>query len=480
MSLGRVGCARGRWIGGPGIVLVAAGVLGPASGVARAGVLSPAMGESDRREIGLAIEAFHAQGWDSRNVTCVAVDHAPEHGHGRTGAEFNWTPWAFAARIDPSSGPSSPPLAGRLDLLRRYGYLERIDEAAGVVTYGMTWQGFAASDGRGCYRIASDERVVTVHGEARSPRPGVRGVSATATPVAVEPIVRDPLFRTLFPTAAENVADLARPAIYGVGRYEGRLIVLASKTHDAPLPAARPEGARREPRPSAAEIARQVGPLDAARVHALILDRLTNPAPLMHAPLTRVCLHLPTAVDEHNANLGLRPPGVPLHPQPLWFTLYNMPRVGGDRHQREAYALLVALEAAGLARSRLLPTDRFRGQPTQGAVRFEMTPEGMALMDQVDPLCLRIGSFVPDPPLQHQPFTASRSNPRFAGRATFRPAPGAVPLIRHLPFLESLQRIGGAYRGELSVRRGGIDVELSFELVRTRLDVDGVRLPETR
>lgn len=452
----------------------------PQPGFAQLGSFSGSMSDAERQETSLAIEAFHMLGWDPRSVTCVDVDYQPERRRGRAGAEFDWTPWAFSAHLDQKSMAWNPLLMRQFELLRKHGYLERIQDTGGMPTYGMTWYGYAASDGQGCFRIASDERTVTVHGRAPPPRPSVQGVSATAIPVHVEPIARDLEFRSLFGSAADNVQDFNRPATYGLGRYEGRPIVLASRTHNVPLPAARPEEARRGPQLTGTEVARRVGPIDPSRLKLLIAERLQHYAPLAHAPISRVCLYFPIAVDETNASSGLRPLGEPVYRGPLWFTIYNTERVIHDRDEREAFALFKAFEAAGLARSRLLPAGRFRDRPAKGAVRFELTPAGMALMDATDPRCVRIGTFEPEAPLRFQQFTPANLRPKFVGRAAFRPSPGAEPLIEQLPFLRSLVQIGGAYWGELSYRQGVVDVDLSFKLVRYRMDVENVRLPEAR
>lgn len=448
--------------------------------VAQQGLFTTYMSNAERQEFALAIEAFHALGWDPLWVTCVTVDYQPEQRRGRAGAEFDWTPWAFSAHLDQKSLRWSPPLSRQLELLQKYGYLDRIGDVNGIPTYGMTWQGFAASNGQGCFRIASDERTVTVHGSAPSPRHDARGVSATAVPVVVEPIASDPEFNVVFETAAKNVQAFDKPAVYGIGRYEGRPIVLASKTHNAPPPPVRSPSHRRAPRLAGSEVARRVGSIDASRMQAFVAERLKNFAPLAHSPISRVCLYFPIAIDETNYFGGERQLGEPLYREPLWFTIYNTERNIHDRDQREAFALFKAFEAAGLVTSRLLPSAQFRDRPAKGAVRFEMTPRGMALMDATDSSCVRIGNFEPETPLRFQQFTPANLTPKFVGRAVFRPSAGTEPLIERLPFLKSLVQIGGAYWGQLNYRYDAVDVDLSFQLVSYRLDVENVRLPEVK
>ncbi len=433
--------------------------------------------KADAQSLRLAIETYHARGWDPDNVTCVRIPYEPERFRGPPDTEFGWSPASFAVHADARSLRDNPRLERYFALLARHGFLVAIEPLEGTPRYGLTWKGFVAAGERGCFRIASARRDVRVQSfrsaGARNGRQ-VFTVMASSVPLAVEDWTRDPEFAALFPGALKPMRGHPEPVAYSVARTDHGFIVIKEpgRLDTSPMPEG-PPWARRAPPVPADVVVRAAGTLDAKRVK----DMLTDPGVRAYAP-SRVCLWLPAnRSDENNIEEAWRAAD-PASRKALTFTIYNARRLIDDREERGTYEFFRRMEAVGLVRATRLPATEFRGYPARSKVRFEFTPAAMAMMDRDDPLCLRVGEFTIEEVLWFEELTTANLRPRFVARTAFHPAPEAAALVARMGHLRRLAELGGVARGSLGVSKSGIVPELIYDVPRWGPDVTHVTLPD--
>jgi hypothetical protein len=387
---------------------------------------------------------------------CVRVGFhlgAPERAF--PGTEFDWTPASFVSRHDADSPKVGNP-EGPYQLLARHGLMQARTLADGAREYTMTWKGFGASDGQGCFFTGGGTVDTVVHSFEKARGEGGREiwrVAATGRPKEIEPWAGDAEYPQHFNSYSNSRTELYRRTYeieragrgYAVVRKPGPEYEAAMKN---PVIRAWQE-ARERKRQDPAKVAQAAGPLSAERILAALQAYMKE----AYAPPNRVCFPLPHMSDESNLG-GMH--GVPgdKRPAPV-FTLYNLEwRPGGPTDLMRNFDILSRFQSAGLAGMARVPATEYRGGKANGALRFELTPAGVAMLAPEDPLCLLVGHVEVVEVVGFQQFDAATLLPRFAARTRFKPLPGREALIARFGNFARLQEAGGAMTGHVAYGNG--------------------------
>ena len=387
------------------------------------------------------------------------------------GTEFDWTPASFLARHDASSPKVGNP-EDRYQYLVKQGFMQVRTAADGAREYTMTWKGFGATDGQGCFFTGGGriEPVVLSFEKA-----GSRWrVTASGRPTEIEPWASGPEFPAIFGNYGESRSEFFKKT-YEIERAGGGYAVVVRQDPAMKNTAIRAWQQERErKRLDPAKVAAQVGPLTAGR----ILGMLREYAEQAYAPLREVCFALPHMVDEQNFEAFYRTPEGQARPVPA-MTIYNLEwRPGGPGDQMRHYDILSRLESTGLATGKRVAASEYRGVKADGALRFELTPAGVAMLappPSVVP-CLVAGHVEVEEVVGLQQFDAATLRPKFAARTRFVPLPGREALLARFGHFARLQEVGGALVGQVTFDNGRVAAEhVVYKNPRYRLERDRLK-----
>lgn len=348
---------------------------------------------------------------------CVRVGFhlgAPERAF--PGTEFDWTPASFLSRHDADSPKVGNP-EGPYQLLARHGLMQARTLADGAREYTMTWKGFGASDGQGCFFTGGGALDMVVHSFEKARGEGGREtwrVAATGRPKDLEPWARDPEYSQHFNSYSNSRSELYRRT-YEIERTGRGYSVVTKRNAEYEAAMKNPvirawQSERERKRKAPATIAAEVGRLTPERVSALIAEYLKEG----YAPSSRVCFWMPHMVDEANfIEIANTPAGAP-RPVPF-MTLYNLEwRPGGANDLMRHYDILTRLQAAGLAGMARVPATEYRGGKANGALRFELTPAGLAMLGPKErSSCLELGEMEVSEIVHFEQFDQATVRPRF-------------------------------------------------------------------
>lgn len=424
-----------------------------------------------------AIDHHLAQG--ARNFhsqPCVSAPAAPAlqgtPGGGFKDTRFDHTPAGFFASPDLRSDPGGS-IKNRLAFLEKQGLLQSATNAGGGIEYTMTWRGFAASNGSGCFHVASAEREAKVIGfEKKRTENGVDiyEVTATALPQSVEAWAQTPEFKDLFPQQSGLLRQLnPDPVVYELARGDRGFTVISERGQ--PIRSASSE--------QAAITAKLIGQLTAERVKVAAQSWMARSSE--HTAGNRLCLQLPGAneVDQITPDPRTTPPTAAA--TDLSFDLYNLVNRElreGDPRLR-SYAFLRRLESLGIARSELLNFSEFNGAPAQGGVRFVL-PRSFTERFAGGPRgCYVLGTLQVEEAIRFAPFSTGLPNPPFTARLALTPVDeDAKRIIAAFGHYSRVAEAGAVLSGVLNYKDGELQVgHAQLRLPAFHPDVSGLRLP---
>lgn len=430
-----------------------------------------------------ALDRYLAHLRDPEKRACLSVGY-PDRWSSATSfpdTRFAFTPAAYRARLGPET---APPVRERIELFARHGYLQARPAGEGSTEYHMTWKGFAASNGAGCFYLADVERDVRIVSfrRARVEKGGeeIWEVIAQPFPKRLEPWASDPAFRASIrrdESIFASVPDAAARRIFR-GQFErfSEEIEPAAVAYEL---ARRPQGFRvlgekaaagQQPVPGPASDAPPIAPVEPARVLALA------EAYIAKGPGARdsYCMSVVEGADETFRDRAAATE------QPADVTYYNLPGRGGEALRRSlaGYETLRRLESLGLARSELLPATNLWRQPTAGGVRYELGPALKALFAPGRTACIQVGSLHLEEVVAAQQFSATVSRPRFFARMRLKVPAGGEALAAKFGHLARMQDPGFPVQGMLQLSAGTMEVaSLSYYFPQFQLEADQVRLP---
>jgi hypothetical protein len=413
------------------------------------------------------LDAWLPHTLDPQKRLCANVGYGSAYGRftGFPDTQFQYTPTAFHARL--SADPALP-LRKRLDLFARHGLLKKALRD-GEPEYTLTWQGFAASNGAGCFHLAGIERDVQVldHKKLRVERSGetVYQVVARPRPALVAAWARDPEFQAVFESDGMKYGAETdpQPVVYEVGRLKGSLRVLGEQAA-----AGRPVLA------GLASDAPPLAPIEAPRLLGLVEAYIARGG----GTRNHVC------VD--GANMGadetvLDPPATPgQQGVPRAFAFYNLPERTGVplRKALLGYETMRRLESLGMATSELLAVGAWGARPAAGGVRFEVS---QALKDYFVPQrgCFAVGTVKAESIVVAEKFSVATARPRFWARMRMVPIAGREPVVEKFGHLARMRNEGFPAWGTVERSASGELQVSSVSWYHANFDVDPaqVRLP---
>lgn len=386
---------------------------------------------------------------------------APERAHHET--EFDWTPASFLSRHGPDSPKTGNPEAPYAYLTMQ-GMMQAHVAADGVREYRMTWKGFGVTDGQGCFHTGGGRVEAEVLSTERAG--AAWRVTAVGRPTSPEPWTRAPGFIKAFGSYGGARVEFS-PRVYDIVASGSGYAVAVKMDPASRNPAVRAfEAERARRRQDPATVAAQAGILSTESVLAVLRDHMKMP----HAPPNRICVQLPHMADDTNLGRLFTPGGGP-QPTP-YFTLYNLQwRPGGPGDLRRNHDVLERLRAAALLTRHRVAAESFRGGKADGALRYELTPAGIAMLVPEDPQCLLVGHVEVEDVVGVQQFDESTLRPRFAARTRFRALPGRDAVLARFGNFARLREEGGALVGTLEFRGGRVIVaEAVYQNPRFRAD----------
>jgi hypothetical protein len=385
---------------------------------------------------------------------CVQL-HLRRDEEGFPGMERDWTPASFRVRLDAATDPDGR-LARIFALGERHGLYERVG-AGTPPEYGLTWKGFATSDGGGCFYTGGQEATVTV--QSINSYGAHESVVASARPTRLEPWAQDPEFEALFPAYSTNIGYY--------GRSTWSLERTMSGVRLPPPPAAgNPEtfgvplivrllGARPRRGPSDAEIVRLAGDLTEPRIRAAAQAFAAEPG------RNRMCISLSNLGD---MNVSREQPEV-------WF--FDRERSADDVSRvRRDYEQMRRLAALGIVEA----------QRVERGLRFALTERGREIAAADDPTCIVVGEHRVVGVLRFEQLNERRLVPSFVARARVEVHLGREPLVAAFPNLQRLANVGGGAVGHISYvdGRGLVALGVRFENPQFYVDPATVIDPPVR
>lgn len=416
-----------------------------------------------------ALDEYFARTANLQSRQCASVGYSQSRQSGHADTAFDWTPAGFLLRLDGDASRMQF-LARRLPLLQKHGLLQVRQGEGGVQEYTLTWKGYVASNGSGCFYLTSGEREAKVlAGEKARVENGVEiyEVVARPQPKAVEPWAQDPGFKDAF--EGQNFRTLLdpEPVTYELARGERGFTVVGEKNRQG--------SPRLQASTDAVVLAKLMGTVTPERVMQA-LNAYLDKAPGRN----QACLELPVQgeADESNVFNAYAAPG--MQPPPATFTFYNLleRRDYAAANALRGYEMLRRLESVGMAKHELMPVAEWQGRIAAGGVRFELSAEAMGRLTRANPRCLPVGVVVPEEVLLAQQFTEQQPRPRFIARTRLKPDAEAKPLVDKFAHFARLVEPGGVMQGTLRYQDGQLHVEHAQVMnARFMPDVTQVRLP---
>ncbi len=436
---------------------------------------------------------------------CVQPGYYSRTPAGWPDLRFDMTPTGFRFTADAKSDPQGQ-LQGRFQALISPGFFEATT-VDGTTVYTMTWKGYAASNGNGCFAVASAHREAKIIGfepKRIENHVAIYEVTARAIPRTVEPWAQTESFKNLFATTGnlKQVLD-PNPVTYELARTPTGFTVINERGRQAPVRPAGEDGAL---------TAKLAGAVTPNRVQKALEAYFARTG----ATQNRLCLRLPQAPGEADeTGPGLTgygaaraypvpqpapvPPGyTPLQgaaPQgysalqpgttgkqlPMFITFYNVQqreRYGGEGVLR-GYELMRRLESLRLATSELVSVNNFNGIPAQGAVRFTLSETVTSSIGNAYDRCYPVGTLQLAEVLRADSFLEGTLRPRFVGRMALVPAgEHARRVIEKFGHLARVQAVGAYVQGTLRYADGELQVENAQVYVPNFApDVSQVALP---
>ncbi|MBY0266145.1 MAG: hypothetical protein K2W84_07015 [Burkholderiales bacterium] len=421
-----------------------------------------------------AIDHHLAQG--ARNFysqPCVSVPVPPgTQGGGFKDTRFDHTPVGFFVSPDLRNDPGGS-IKNRLAFLEKQGLLQSSITAGGSTEFVMTWRGFAASNGNGCFHVSSAERDAKIIGfEKKRSENGVDiyEVTASAQPKSIEAWAQTPEFKDLFPQQSGMLRQLnPDPVIYELARGDTGFTVITERGQPTRSPASE----------QAAITVKLVGKLTADRVKAAAQSYIARTSE--HVANNRLCLQLPGAHEVDQITPDPRVTASTAAATDLSFDIYNLINRelrDGDPRLR-SYAFLRRLETLGIARSELLNYSEFNGAPAQGGVRFVL-PRSFTERFAGGPRgCYVLGTLQVEEAIRFMPFSTGQPNPPFTARLALTPVDeDAKRIIAAFGHYSRVAEAGAVLSGTLNYKDGELQVgHAQLRLPTFHPDVSGLRLP---
>jgi hypothetical protein len=421
-----------------------------------------------------ALDDYYARTTNLSSRNCISLGYyGGQRQAGFPDTGFDWTPAGFLARTD-SESARNPSMAKRLALLERHGHLQLRRNEGGVQEYGLTWKGYAASGGNGCFFVTSGEREAKVlAGEKARVENGVEIYEVVARPLpkSIEPWAADAGFREAFENSYQRNMLEPEPVTYELARGASGFAVVGEKSRQGQSPSRQPT-----PGPEAAVLAKLRGEVTPERVMQAIEAYLQRVQARNQA-----CVDVPQQGEADESTVygsGYAQPGLPR--APVTVTFYNL--IERRDHAQTAvlrgYETMRRLEALGLAKSELMGVADWQGRPAAGAVRYELTEAGMARLGRGGSRCLAVGTLVPEAVVSVQQFSEVQPRPRFFGRARLKADDDAKEIVSRFGHFTRMADPGAAIQGSLRYQDGQLQVE-SLQVVQPRFapDVAELKLP---
>jgi hypothetical protein len=420
-----------------------------------------------------ALDDYLARSANMMQRQCAHIGYHPgQRQMGHPDTAFDWTPAGFLARADAESARMGMVnLARRLPLLAKHGLLEARKGEGGTQEYAMTWKGYLASNGNGCFHLTSGEREAKVlAAEKARVENGVEIYEVVARPLpkAVEPWAADPGFKEAFEGQNFRAQLEPEPVTYELARGAAAFTVIGEKSKPAAQQRLAVTG-------DPAVLAKIAGPVTPERVKAA-LDAYLQRGMVRN----QACVDLPAQgeADESTVYNYASQPGLPS--APVTITFYNLleRRDFALTNTLRGYETMRRLESLGMAKSELLGVADWQGRLAAGGVRYELTSAALGKLARGNPRCLPVGTLAPEAVLQVQQFTEMQPRPRFVVRARLKPDEDAKPLLEKFGHFARMVEPGAAMQGSLRYQEGQLQVE-GLQVMQPRFfpDTSQVRLP---
>jgi hypothetical protein len=417
-----------------------------------------------------AIDEFLAlkQGPYARACALLRLRRARDN-MGPPGVRFDWTPASFLAIVDERREPQ-PQLVRQIALLTEQGFFEAKPLEDGAIEYTLTWKGFAASPRQGCFEFAGggyDAEMLSFKRKTGTRDVEIYEVIARPRLANLAAWAQTPAFREAFGEGYLRNFLEPQPLSYELARVESGYQVLMER--------GRPVRQRGAIDPLLAS--RLAGELTTERLRAAIDAWLSGRG----AQRARVCLELPRPgeADETTIRSAYRARGT--SDAPVSYTFYNLLERQGRAAERvlAGYQSLRVLESLGLATSDRFPAETFKGRAAAGGVRFTLAPALAENLVAAGGVCVPVGTVQVDAVLRFDALTATNPTPQFHARVSLKPYDAqAESLIKAYPHLARLQAVGGALRGLVRYREGGLEVtSAQLMLPHYQPDLSDVALP---
>ena len=411
-----------------------------------------------------------------RYPKCVPLGYMPGlKMYGRPGfedARFDYTPAGFLVELDPNAANLRYDLQAKLKLLAKVGFLEEKPLPGGATRFTMTWKGFGASNGSGCFVTVEGEPSARIVSWSAKQSKGIALYEVVARVFPGKPAAwtKSTPFEDAFGEAALRALE-PKTKVFELAPSERGYTVISEDGR--PVPVNRVDRALLE------IYIRRAAPIDAETIATKLQAELDGRL----AAQARLCLPLPQhgEADEtdfydsrYRSDTGV------VRKTEAHFTYYNLPDAGALQRVQplRGYAKMRKLEALGLATSEQIPATEFKNAPAAGAVRF--TIGGGPLQGLLDnpARCFMVGKLAVDRVLDFEPPRPWRTTSRFSARLKVVPVgtigEKAIVLYGHF---RRMAEVGVGIRYNMQLTAQGIRFSGRIEQLAYDPDLTKVSLP---
>ena len=411
-----------------------------------------------------------------RYPRCVPIGYAPAlKMFGRPAFEdsrFDYSPAGFLIVLDPNAVNLRYDLQAKLRLLAQEGFLQEKPRPGGATAFTMTWKGFVASNGSGCFGTAEGEPSAEIVSWSAKRSKGIAlyEVVARVSPGKPAAWVKSTAFEDAFGEGAVKALE-TKTKVFELAPSERGYTVISED--------GRPVSINRVNRALLEVYIRRAGPIDSETIAAKLQAALDGQL----AAQARLCLPLPqhSEADEtdfydsrYRSDVGV------VRKTEAHFTYYNLPDAGQLQRVQplRGYEKMRKLEALGLAKSEQIPATEFKNAPAAGAVRF--TIGGAPLRGLLDnpSRCFMVGRLAVDRVLDFEPLEPWRTTSRFSARLKVVPVgpigEKAIALYGHF---RRMAEVGVGIRYNMQPTAQGIRFSGRIEQLAYDPDLTRVSLP---